>query len=97
MKKIFGISAALIAALILAACGNGKSIDGTYISNMTGDKFTFGRDGTFVHANASHIFPSQRYTIEGDDILIDGSHIGNLKILASGNISSAAGLLEKQR
>ncbi|GCB06633.1 hypothetical protein [Ralstonia sp. SET104] len=97
MKKIVGIFAALIAALILAACGNGKSIEGTYISNMTGDKYTFGRDGTFVHANASHTFPSQKYAIEGDDILIDGSHIGNLKILSNGNISSAAGLLEKQR
>ncbi|WP_296649913.1 hypothetical protein [Paraburkholderia sp.] len=101
MKKIAGIFAALTAALILAACGNGqsvgKSVEGTYISNLNGDKFTFGGDGTFVHANASHTFPSQKYTIEGDDILIDGSHIGNLKILSSGNISSAAGLLEKQR
>jgi len=93
MKKI----AVIFVALILVACGNGKSIEGTYISNLNGDKFTFGSDGTFVHANASHTFPSQKYTIEGDAILIDGTHIGDLKILANGNISSAAGLLEKQR
>ncbi|WP_346362406.1 hypothetical protein OZ675_02700 [Ralstonia pseudosolanacearum] len=97
MKQVVGIFAALIAALILAACGNSKSIEGTYISNMTWEKFTFFSDGTFVHANSSHIFPSQKYTIEGDEILIDGSRIGNLKILPNGNISSAAGLLEKQR
>jgi len=92
MKKIVGI----FAALILTACGNGNSIEGTYISNLTGDKLTFGSDGTFVHANASHTFPSQKYTIEGDEILLDRMH-ANLKILPNGNISSAAGLLEKQR
>lgn len=93
MKKI----AVIFVTLILVACGNGKSIEGTYISNLNGDKFTFGSDGTFVHANANHTFASQKYTIEGDAILIDGTHIGDLKVLANGNISTAAGLLEKQR
>ncbi|CAG9170401.1 hypothetical protein [Cupriavidus pinatubonensis] len=89
--------AIVFVALILVACGNGKSIEGTYVSNLNGDKFTFGSDGTFVHANASRTFPIQKYTIEGDAILIDGTHIGDLKVLANGNISSAAGLLEKQQ
>lgn len=92
MKKIAVISV----ALILVACG-GKSIDGTYVSNLTGEKYTFRSDGTMVIATASNTSRSQTYIIEGDDILIDGTHIGNLKILPNGSISYAAGLLEKQR
>ncbi|CAJ0881402.1 hypothetical protein [Ralstonia flatus] len=92
MKKIV----IMFVALILAACG-GKSIDGVYVSNLTGEKYTFRSDGTMVIATASNTSRSQKYAIEGDDILIEGTHIGNLKILPNGNISYAAGLLEKQR
>ncbi|KGG98592.1 hypothetical protein P245_04350 [Comamonas thiooxydans] len=91
MKKI----ALVLMTILLTACGE-KSIEGTFVSNMTGGKYTFSANGTVVHANAKKTFPSQKYSVEGDAILIDGSRIGRLRLLPDGNISSDMGLLVKQ-
>lgn len=88
--------AVIFAVLTLFACG-GRSIEGTYVSNLTGETYTFRSDGTMRIATPSNTSRSQTYSIEGDNILVEGTHIGNLKLLPNGNISYAAGLLEKQR
>ena len=91
MKKI----ALMLVAMVLVGCGE-KTIEGTFVSNTTGWVFTFNKNGTFVQENTSEKKPIQ-YTLDGEKILVQGTNAGQMKLLPSGDISSASGLLVRKK
>lgn len=91
MKKI----ALMIVAVLLVGCGE-KTLEGTFVSDTNGWTYTFNKDGTFVQENTSDKKPIE-YKIDGDNILVQGTNAGQMKILPSGDISSAMGKLVRKK
>lgn len=91
MKKI----ALMIVAVLLVGCGE-KTLEGTFVSDTNGWTYTFNKDGTFVQENTSEKKPIE-YKIDGDNILVQGTNAGQMKILPSGDISSAMGKLVRKK
>ena len=91
---------ALVAALILSACGNdaSKGLDGTYVNTLTGWVYTFQKNGTFIQEfKDGKTSKPLKYSISGDKVTVEGFQKPTMTILDNGNVATPAGMLEKKK
>ena len=91
MKKI----ALVLAALVLVGCGE-KTIEGTFVNEITGWTYTFSKDGTFIQENIRDATPI-KYTVDGENILVQGTNAGQMQLMPNGDISSAMGKMVRKK
>lgn len=75
-------------ATLLFGCNQGKTLDGTYVSNVNGRSLTFKPNGMAFETSGVNKFPEIPYTIEGKKIKLDGADILQLNLMQNGSIGS---------
>lgn len=97
MKKLL----TLVLVVLLVACGQGNTLDGTWVSPVDGTALTFKPDGTMYQTNINsktpHPVGHASYVIKGNKIELAGADILQLRIQPDRTITSSGyGVMVKQ-